>query len=179
MHRLVLLVVGVTLAGLASAADACPPGPCDKYRHMTRPVVTPRPTVYMRTIAGAAPGFSYRSVAAFLSGSTWEPMPTSTPPNVLVAPSPKLRFRFANVTRRRIDASVRSVLIRRIERRGGLTLVEVDGDVFALSRCGNVRRPAACLTLRTDLSLDEPAFDPNQFGGQTYGGSTGFAQPPP
>jgi len=178
MHRLVLLV-GVTLAGLAPAADACPPGPCNKYRHMTRPVVTARPTVYMRTIAGAAPAFSYRSIAGFLSGSTWDPMPMPTPSNVVVAPSPTLRFRIAKVARRQIDSSVRIVLIRRIERRDGPTLVEVDGEVFALSSCGTVRRPRACLTLRTDLSLDEPEVDAYQFGGQTYGGSTGFAQPPP
>lgn len=93
--------------------------------------------------------------------------------------SPKLRFRIANVARRQIDSSVHIVLIRRIERRDGATLVEVDGEVFALSRCGTVRRPRACLTLRTDLSLDAPELDPYQFGGQTYGGSTGFAQPPP
>src|SRR5690349_9505788 len=118
MHRLIVLV-GVTLAGLAPAADACPPGPCDKYRHMTRPVVTPRPTVYMRTIAGAAPALGYRSIARFLTGSTWDPMPTLTPANVVVAPSPKLRFQVANVARRPIDSSVRNVLIRRIERRDG------------------------------------------------------------
>jgi len=176
MHRLVLLV-GVTLAGLTPAAEACPPGPCLKYRQMTRPVVTPRPTVYMRTIAGAAPAFSYRSIAGFLSGSTWDPMPTPT--NVVVAPWPKLRFRIANVARRPIDSSVRSVLIRRIERRDGATLVEVDGEVFALARCGSARRPIACLTLRDEVTLDEPELDPNQFGGHGYGGSTGFAQPPP
>jgi len=28
-------------------------------------------------------------------------------------------------------------------------------------------------------TLDEPELDPNQFGGHGYGGSTGFAQPPP
>jgi len=178
MHRLVLLV-GVTLAGLAPVAEACPPGPCNKYRQMTRPIVTPRPTVYMRTIGGATPAFSYRSIAGFLTGSTWDPMPTPTPSNVVVAPSPKLRFRIANQARRPIDASVRTVLLRRIERRDGLTLVEVDGAVFALARCGSVRRPVACLTLRDDLSLDEPELDPYQFGGQGYGGSTGFAKPPP
>src|SRR5687768_3935200 len=136
MHRLVLLV-GVTLAGLTSAADACPPGPCNKYRHMTRPVVTPRPTVYTRTNAGALPAFNYRSIAVFLAGSTSDPMPTPTPANVVVAPSPRLRFRIASVARRPIDSSVRTVLIRRIERRDRLTLVEVDGDVFALARCGS------------------------------------------
>jgi hypothetical protein len=178
MHRLVLLV-GLALAGLAPSAEACPPGPCNKYRHMTRPVVTPRPTVYLRTIAGVAPAFSYRSIAGFLSGSTWDPMLVRTTANAVVAPSPKLRFKIANVARRPIDSSVRSVLIRRIERRAGLTLVEVDGDVFALARCGSVRRPIACLKLRGDLTLDEPQLDPSQFGGHGYGGGAGFAQPPP
>lgn len=178
MRRLVLLV-GIALLGLALSAEACPPGPCLKYRHLTRPVVTPRPMVYMRTIAGPVPAFSYRNMARFLASSTWDPMPTPTPVNMVAAPSPKLRFRFANAARRPVDSSVRSVLIRRIERRDGATLVEVDGDVFALARCGSVRRPLACLTLRDDLTLDESQLDQYQFGGQGYGGSTGFAKPPP
>jgi hypothetical protein len=151
----------VVAVSSVTPAGACPPGPCLKYSHMQPPPnILQAPTLYTRPLRGGLPSFSYRNIAGFLAASPWQPDIPPTPTNVHVIDQ-RLRFVFAGTAIRTRDTSTRNVLIRRIERRARMILVEVDGDVFELSRCGTPRAPAVCLQ-RTELELsvvDDPTDD--------------------
>lgn len=167
-----VVIAGLVLGGFVGVATACPPGPCNKYRHMMPPPVV-TPTTYTRTLPGAPPVGGYDRIARFLAASTWAPILAPMPPGA-VQPLP-LRFISPTNARRPVQALVRSVLIRRIERHDSMTLVEVDGAVFELSRCGTRQRPMACLT-RSDATLDDPELETEI---QVSPSDGNFAQPPP
>ena len=94
MPQCCLIVLALVVA-LSSSADACPPGPCTKYRHqITTVTVTATATVYVRSMRGDPPAFHERRLTTFLTTSSWEPVVTlaPSPPNVRVLPAPRIRF---------------------------------------------------------------------------------------
>lgn len=165
---------------LATPATACPVNSeCLKYRrHMPPPRITVKVTGYMRSVPATPPAFNHRRIAQFLAASTWQPQYVAGPG---LGVPPAIRFVDARTVRRPVvgNRNERLVNIRQLARRNGVTMVEVDGAVFALERCQYLpRRWTACLTPRTDLSFDEPELDEElSWGGVGYGGS--FAKPPP
>jgi len=167
--RLAFLLVALVAN---ATAYACPPGPCLKYRHMQPPpAVRATATTYMRSVRAQPPN-NPRALADFLTSSVWLPKnETVLGPNTL----PALAIRFVDPRRdntRRPIADDRVVLVRRIERRRHVTIVEVDGDVFELMQCRTGSRQwTSCLTARPDLSFDVPEQDIEQHGQ--------FAKPPP
>ena len=167
MGRVALLIV--LLASVAKPASACPPGPCNKYRHMVPDRTVQALAVgYTRRITARMPRLSRDRIAAMLTGSIWDPVYAPAAPNVRTIPPPSIRFAFARNVRRPARDNIRTVLIRRIEFRDRQALIEVDGEVFVLERC-DLDIPDACLNLRTDLNFDEddePVAD------------TQFAKPP-
>jgi hypothetical protein len=167
MVRVALLIA--LIAGVANPASACPPGPCNKYRHMVPDRTVQALAVgYTRRITVRMPRLSRDRVAAVLTGSIWDPVYAPAGPNVRTIPPPSIRFAFARNVRRPARDNIRTVLIRRIEFRNREALIEVDGQVFVLERCDQ-GMPDACLNLRADASFDdddEPIAD------------TQFAKPP-
>ena len=146
------IVIALTLAiATTSVAHACPAGSqCLKYRHMQPMRATA--TTYVRATAGEPPA-RLGAVADFLTGSLWQPSTAvALGPNML----PALPLHFVDPRRRVMPARAdeRQVLVRRIER-DTVTMVDVDGTVFELSRCRDAaRRWTSCLTERDDLSFD-------------------------
>ena len=153
MVRIALLMV---LLAAVRPADACPPGPCNKYRPNLS--VPAHVTGYTRRIDSTRmPRFTRARITAFLTGSIWDPVYALSPdPRMGVSPPPAIRFVEArSATRRPVPIGTRTVLVRRIEVRDGEAMIEVDGQVFVLERCDH-DLPGGCLALRTDLSFDEP-----------------------
>ena len=129
--------------------------------------ITAKAVGYTRRIATRLPRFTRARIANFLSHSIWDPIVMEAAgPNLDVISPPPIRFVEARNAKRATALDVRSVLVRRIDVRKGVAMVEVDGDVFVLERC-DADLPIACLTLRSDLSFDAPV-QPTQ-----------FAKPPP
>lgn len=158
------LVLAGVLA-LPGAAQACPPGPCLKYRHLVRPPPPPPPPrvitiTYARTIPAALPRFGRAAIVRFLTGSTWELLGGN-------ARTPRLRFvdpttitqHFAQPPGGNRD---RTVLIRGIRATGEAAVIDIDGDPFSLAPCRIGRQWSTCLT-----SITQPQ---NGFGGAGYGG---------
>lgn len=143
--RLVALIALATLAGLG-VARACPPGPCNKYRHLV-PVVE-EVGVYRRAVPLPPPArFDRRAVQQLLVASPWLPvqLPASQRSGKYAGPDPlPLRFMTAAAVRRPL-ATERLVLVRQLERRDQVTYVEVDGVFFALEACRDGRARSACL----------------------------------
>ena len=158
----------VLMFAAARPADACPPGPCNKYRHIEPDRLMQAEAVgYTRQITARLPRFTRARIAQLLTGSIWDPVYASSPnPNVRMVPPPSIRFVEARSVRRApVRSNVRTVLVRRIEVRGREAWIEVDGAVFVLERC-DADLPDACLNLRSDLSFDDLDAD------------TEFAKPP-
>ena len=165
-----LLVLLALLAAAPRSADACAVGsPCLKYK---RPpdmpaVIRQQTSLYTRRSGGAFRSFTRSKIVAFLTGAQWDP--PSQPPAlkqgyVKVIPALPIRFVEAeHATRTLTHNDVRLVLVRRIEYRKGVVMIEVDNQVFALAPCDGKKR--MCLSLRNDLSFDTPVEDE-------------FAQPP-
>ena len=150
--RLIAVLLLLVTAGLVTAA-ACPPGPCNKYRQFP---VEDQPTMYRRSVRGAAPArFDRAAIARFLAAGTWEPHGLISVGNVV--PARPLRFyRGEQLTNGSV--AERLVIIRQIDRRNGYTYVEVDGVFFLLSRC---ERRFACL--EQVGSLPEPMSAKKRF----------------
>jgi hypothetical protein len=164
-------IIALVLAN-TTIASACPPGPCLKYRHIQHvQPVRANAVSYARSLR-ARPPTNPRAIAEFLTRSVWLPQDHFVPqPGVY--PALPIRFldaRQVQTSPNRTDERV--VLVRRIDRRDRITMVEVDGQVFELSTCRDTNRQwTSCLTMRTDLSFDVPEQDPVDDGH--------FAQPPP
>ncbi len=157
MRFLVCLVLAMMAA---RDAAACPPGPCLKYRRMQP--VEPIVQEYRRSVRGLPPRGRARLVR-FLTDATWLPSgPIPAGPGML----PPRTLRFVDATRaQRAPTMDRVVLIREIERRNRTLYVAVDGDYFALARCG----AATCLQRVGALPEEEVEIEPEHR----------FATPPP
>lgn len=133
--RIAAALILVMTIGLVRA-DACPPGPCNKYKRV--PPTEAAVLSYKRAVRGVAPTrFDRAALAKFLSTSAWVPDGgQALTPNTI--PARTVRFFRPDQPRRR-DEPDRIVIIRQIEKRKGLTYVEVDGDFFTLSRCTDTR----------------------------------------
>ena len=179
MLRSLSLAIAVALVTTAAAplAQACPPGPCLKYRNVNPhdlmgPTQVVSPTMYTRPLSAPFPRFSYAGVARFLASTKWTAELSLLGP---LAPNQRLAntaLRFvtaANISRG--DANTRVVLIRRIEQRANAILVEVDGSVWMLSRCGTRRAPLICLTEHGEMSFDPIVDSVDSVDGR-------FAKPP-
>jgi len=165
-----LLVLLALVAVAPRSADACAVGSsCLKYK---RPpdmptVIRQQAGLYTRHSGGTFRSFTRSKVVAFLTGAQWDP--PSQPPVlkqgfVRVIPALPIRFVEAEHATRTLQSnSVRVVLVRRVEYRKGVVMIEVDNQVFALAQCDGKKR--MCLSLRNDLSFDAPVEDE-------------FAQPP-
>jgi hypothetical protein len=165
-------IIAVVLAG-TTIANACPPGPCLKYRHLQRPPLMPATAITYARALRANPTSHPNAIVALLTNSMWIPQDhTIAAPNML----PALPLRFVDPRQGKISparGNERVVLVRRLDRRGGITMVEVDGQVFELARCRDTSRQwTSCLTLRTDLSFD--VLD----DGADESSDHHFAQPP-
>ena len=168
--RSLLVLFAVTVAS-AKPADACAVGsPCTKYKHMYEPsIVQVTPSIYTRHTGTAFRSFTRSRVVAFLTGAQWDPviMPVALKnPYQRVIQPVSVRFVEAERATRTLQSTrQRVVLIRRIEYRNGVTMIEVDNDIYALQPCDGKKR--MCLSLRNDLSFDAPVAD-----------DVNFAQPP-
>lgn len=175
--RWVLVAVMALVALPAIPAAACPPGrPCLKYRKRVPAERHEVPDRYMRVAKGGAPGFDRKRVARFLLGSAWRPVyDKPVPPEGKVAGATKiiretdaLRFVDPSSTVPEAKPGERIVLVRYIEKNKGHTLVDVDGEIFALAAC-KTRKGYACLTI-SDIGFAEA--DPD------HPIAPVFAQPP-
>jgi hypothetical protein len=154
MARIALFVF-LMLGAVGAVADACPPGPCLKYRRPVPDVVTAIANGYTAQGRAHMPRLTRASIAAFLTARVWEPIyAISANPHVETIAPPRVRFSLARNARPMRDGT-RLVLLRRIEVRRNLALVEVDGGVFALEPCGEFRSPRVCLMQRADLDFDD------------------------
>jgi hypothetical protein len=166
-----LVVLLVVLAAAPKAADACAVGsPCLKYR---KPDIYPRvirqqPSEYVRTSGGTFRSFTRSRVVSFLTGAQWNPntLGMPVPAGVKVIKAVPIRFVDAAHAVRTNRTDLRIVLVRRIEYKDGVTMIEVDNEIWALAKCENRNR--MCLTQRNDLSFTPPEAETTQ-----------FAEPPP
>jgi hypothetical protein len=133
----------------------------------------------VRTSRGVLPSFSYSRVLGFLTAAPWEQIATTggyggtgyggTGYGGAAPAGPRIRF--VTTIKRGAKSADRLVPVRRIVRRAGVTMIELDGAVFTLDRCTiDAYRASECLTLRTDLTFDDP--EPEQETQQH------FARPP-
>jgi hypothetical protein len=165
MARFAIVILMLLVARPAPAVPCRVGSSC---RGHLRPPAS-RPTIYVRASRGALPVFSHAQVMRFLTAAPWDPIDTTagnggyggagyggTSYGGVATTAPRIRFITADV-RRLPKSTDRFVVVRRIARRAGVTMIEVDGAVFGLARCAiDTYRANACLTLRTDLSFDDP-----------------------
>jgi hypothetical protein len=161
-----LLVLLALLVATERPAAACAVGSqCTKYRQNPG-VVRVKPTVYTRVSGGVFKSSTRSRIVKFLTGSRWDPNLTAIPayPRAQVVRSDPMFFSEARdavrVDPHQARFHARIVLVRRIESRDGITMIEVDNDIYALEPCADKKR--MCLTLRNDLSF-EPVQTESQF----------------
>jgi hypothetical protein len=136
--RIAAALILVMSVGLG-VATACPPGPCLKYQ---RRQVEAEALQYRRTVRGVPPArFDRNAIARFLSSSAW--IPEGIAMNEDTLPARTVRFFRADQQGR--NTTDRVVIIRQIERRNGMTYVQIDDAFFTLTRCTDRRRMSACL----------------------------------
>ena len=163
-----LLVLALVLCARSPVADACQQGsPCPHPRLSVKRPYVAKPGLYMRAAGTTFRSFTRSKVIAFLTAATWDPvLPSGATYSISIKPPPKLRFRdAAKRTTQSAQSDVRVVHIRRIEYREAdkVTLIEVDGDRYALETCSAHKR--MCLTLRNDLHFEsEPTSTADPFG---------------
>ncbi|MBV8760588.1 MAG: hypothetical protein JO257_25070 [Deltaproteobacteria bacterium] len=127
---LVLVLIGTHVA------SACPPGPCNKYRHVMPPLPEPVVNTYTRTDRAEPPVFSVARITAFITSSTWDAFPHGK----------RLRFVKADEVTRTATPD-RIVLVREIRRDEDLAVINVDGTDYALYRCLDAKhRYTSCLS---------------------------------
>jgi hypothetical protein len=108
---------------------------------------------YARAVRGMPPPYGKKTMK-FLTAALWTPMYANKQqmkdPTIL--PPPKLRL--VDQPGHEDKPGERTIVIKRMAKQRGTTIIEIDNEVFGLAPCKD-RKLTTCLTPRPDLSLPE------------------------